>query len=79
MKNYIVHSFTLGDVDDPDLYAAEPLYNWEQSDAGQFIMKNALETPMWVREVNHAQYGYNYAIKAKLKPEHYTFYKLKFL
>ena len=27
----IVHTVSMGDVDDPDLYVAEPLYNWEKT------------------------------------------------
>ena len=30
----VVHRFRLGDVEDPDLYAAEPLYKWQESDSG---------------------------------------------
>ena len=31
----VVHEFTLGDVDDPEIYAAVPLYEWQLSDAGK--------------------------------------------
>jgi hypothetical protein len=33
-----VHEFTMGDVEDPDLYAAQPLIEWEKSESGQWVM-----------------------------------------
>jgi hypothetical protein len=65
-KEVIVHEFTMGDVDDPDLYAAHPLHEWEQSDAGQWIMKHAADTPVWHRMADPVTYGYKYRITAKL-------------
>jgi hypothetical protein len=61
-----VHKFTMGDVEDPDLYAAQPLYEWEHSDQGQWIMKNACETPTWHRIADPTSYGYKYVIHARL-------------
>jgi hypothetical protein len=65
-KEIIVHSFSMGDVEDPDLYAAQPLYDWEKSDQGQWIMKNAADTPTWYRIADPESYGYKYQIRAKL-------------
>jgi hypothetical protein len=56
----------MGDVEDPDLYAAEPLMAWERSEAGQWCMKNAADTPTWYRMVDPISYGYKYQIHAKL-------------
>jgi hypothetical protein len=60
-----VHSFTMGDVDEPDLYAAQPLYEWEKSEFGQWVMKNAADTPTWHRMADPISYGYRYKITAK--------------
>jgi hypothetical protein len=65
-KEIIVHSFSMGDVEDPDLYAAQPLYEWEKSEAGQWVMKNAADTPTWYRMADPMNYGYQYQIRAKL-------------
>ena len=72
-----VHRFTMGDVEDPDLYAAQPIHEWEKSEAGQWVMTNAVETPSWHRMVDHMSYGYRYEIRADLKDEDVTFFKLK--
>lgn len=66
VREVVVHTFTMGDVEDPDLYAAEPLYKWQQSEMGQWIMTNAVETPSWYRIPDVMQYGYRYEIRAKL-------------
>lgn len=65
-KEVIVHSFNMGDVEDPDLYAAQPLFEWEKSDQGQWIMKNAADTPTWHRMADPVTYGYKYQIRVKL-------------
>jgi len=65
-KEIIVHRFTMSDVDDPDLYAAQPLIEWEKSDAGQWIMKNAADIPTWYRMADPLTMGYQYQIRAKL-------------
>jgi hypothetical protein len=63
----IVHRFRMGDVEDPDLYAAQPIHAWEQSDQGQFVMKHAVDTPEWHRQLDQFSYGYEYAIIAELE------------
>lgn len=75
--NVTVHQFRMGDVEDPDLYAAEPLYNWQQSEMGKWVMKHAIETPMWHRATDYQSFGLRYAITAKLKDKDYTFWQLK--
>lgn len=64
----VVHRFQLfGDVDDPDLYAAQPLWNWEQSDAGKFVMEHAVDKPEWHRRHDFTSYGYQYIVIAELE------------
>ena len=66
VREVVVHEFTMGDVEDPDLYAAEPLWKWQQSEEGRWIMEHAAETPSWYRIPDTMQYGYRYEIRAKL-------------
>lgn len=65
-KTVVVHEFKITDAEDPDLYAAEPLIAWEKSEAGQWAMKNSLDTPTWHRDMDPITYGYRYRITAKL-------------
>jgi hypothetical protein len=40
-----VHEFRMGDVEDPDVYAAGPLLDWQKSAAGAWVMEHAVEVP----------------------------------
>jgi len=73
----IVHRFQMGDVEDPDLYAAEPLYQWQSSEMGKWVMARSVETPMWHRQTNPNQYHTEYAVQAWLKGADYSFWVLK--
>jgi hypothetical protein len=72
-----VHEFNMGDVEDPDLYAAQPIMEWQQSEAGQWIMAHAVETPFWHRTVDPASYGHKYYIIARLSEQDQTYWTLK--
>jgi hypothetical protein len=67
----------MGDVEDPDLYAAQPLWEWQQSEMGKFVMERSVETPIWHRQVDVANYGHQYAVEAFLKGADYSFWVLK--
>jgi hypothetical protein len=77
VREIVVHEFTMGDVDDPDLYAAEPLWQWQQSEAGQWVMTHAVETPSWYRIPDQLQYGYRFEVRAKLSGARLTEYMLR--
>ena len=77
VREIIVHEFTMGDVEDPDLYAAEPLWQWQQSEQGEWIMEHAVETPCWYRIPDTLQYGYKFQVRAKLSGARLTEYMLR--
>lgn len=72
----VVHSFNMGDVEDPDLFAGQPLNDWQISDAGKWIMEVSALTPSWHRIPK--DYGWRYEIRAYLAEKDYTFFKLKY-
>ena len=72
-----VHQFRIGDVEDPDLYAAQPLWEWQESEMGKWVMERAVEVPEWHRNINHIGYHFEYIVVAKLKDVDYTFWTLK--
>jgi hypothetical protein len=76
-KEIVVHTFTMGDVEDPDLYAAQPLYEWQESEAGKWVMEHAAESPMWHRMADPMSYGYKYSITAKLQGARLTEWLLR--
>lgn len=76
-RDVCVHEITMGDVEDPDLFVAEPIWRWQQTDEGRFIMSHAVEPPYWTRTVDYASYGHRYRIIARLDEQHETFWRLK--
>lgn len=73
----VVHEFLMGDVDDPMIYAAEPLYKWEQSEQGQWVMQNAIETPTYYVGGDPYHWGHVVRITANLDEKNVTYFKLK--
>ena len=78
ISNIVVHEFAMGDVEDPDLYAAQPLSEWQDSEAGKFVMAHAVEIPYWIRQVDYNSYGHRYVIVARMREPDQTFFRLKF-
>jgi len=79
IRTVVVHRFQLGDVEDPEIYAAEPLWQWQQSESGKWIMENAVEPPVWNRIVDSSNYvGYSYIVSAKLQGAKLTEWLLKY-
>jgi len=73
-----VHQIKLGDVEDPELYVAEPIFEWKETEKGKFVMKNSLVAPSLHRMVDHLHYGYTYNIVAYFDEKAYTYYRLKY-
>jgi hypothetical protein len=76
-KEIIVHTFTMGDVEDPDLYAAQPLWEWQETEQGKWVMEHAVETPVWHRMADAVSYGYRYTITAKFQGARLTEWLLR--
>jgi len=78
-KQIIVHTITMGDVEDPDLMVAEPIYKWQQTDHGKWVMENAVpESAMWNRYLDPMSYGHKYMISAVFEGSKITEYYLRF-
>jgi hypothetical protein len=77
-RDVCVHEFAVGDVEDPVMYAGEPLWSWQQSAAGAWIMENAEETPYWIKYMDPSTYMYRFRIMARLSEFNETFFRLKY-
>jgi hypothetical protein len=73
----VVHRFQLGDVDDVEVYIADPIYHWQQTEAGKWVMEHAIDI-YWAKETNNNTYSYDYSIIAKFAEKDLIFWKLKF-
>ena len=74
----VVHKFKVSDAEDPDLYAAEPMCKWQESDQGQFIMEHAIDKPEWHRHLDYPSYSYQYVIVAEIEKKKLAEYYLRF-
>ena len=75
----LVHTFRLGDVEDPEIYAAQDLWDWQQTEAGQWVMENAVTQPWWTKRMDYHSYGYEFNIVARLSEADAVFFKLKYV
>lgn len=73
----VVYSFILGDVEDPDLYAAEPLHHWMETDAARWVIQHAADTPSWHKMADPQLMGYRVCVVADLKESDAALYVLK--
>lgn len=77
MKHVILHTFFMGDVDDPDIYVADPIYKWQMTDAGQWAMMH-VKDPTYTYHYDMYSYGYKVIISGLLEEKDYTYYLLKY-
>jgi hypothetical protein len=75
---FIVHTFSLGDVEDPEIYAAGPLFEWQQTEKGKWVMDNAIDKPTFNIHTDQWHIGYQVAVKAEFNEKNATFYSLKY-
>ena len=78
ISDIVVHEFRLGDVEDPDLMVAQPIWEWQETEAGKWIMENSSPTPSWHRNHDIYSYGHIYQIRAYLTHKQLTFWRLKY-
>ena len=71
-----IHKFRLGDVEDPDIYAAGPIWDWQQTDKGKWVMKHGLD-PTYSIFADPLTYGYSVNISAHITPKRWTEYVLR--
>jgi hypothetical protein len=78
-RDVVVHEFLMGDVDDPEIHIAAPIWEWQQSPAGAWIMEHAVEKPYWHNQVDLSTYGYRCTIVARLSEADEVFFRLKYV
>jgi len=75
-RDVCVHEIRMGDVEDPDLFVASPIWEWQQTPPGKFVMEHAAEQPYWISSVDYTSYGTMYKIMARLSEQNETFWRL---
>jgi hypothetical protein len=73
----IFHEFTLSDVEDPDIYVAQPLYNWQTTEMGSWVMQHCTN-PTYRIMVDPNTLGYKVTIYGDLTTKDATYFTLKY-
>jgi len=67
------------DVDDVDIYASQPIYEWQQTEHGKWVMENAHDLTYHTRP-DEAMWGYRVVIRGEISdPRKVTEYYLRWL
>lgn len=74
----VVYSFNMGDVEDPYLYAAYPIYEWQQTKMGKWCMEHMIDKATFICEPDSRTWGYRVAITGEFKEKDYTYFQLKY-
>jgi len=70
------YDFSIGDVDDVDIYAAQPIYEWQQTDHGRWVMAHAQDLRYYTQPDMNT-FGYRVVIRGMLEPQQATEYFLR--
>jgi hypothetical protein len=72
-----VHKITMGDVEDPEIYAAEPIINFEKSEKGSWLKDHSQKQMEYIIRPCQETYGWMVIIFAWLEEQDETYYRLK--
>lgn len=70
------HSFSMGDVDDVDIYVAQPIWEWQQTEKGRWVMEHAQDL-RYDTNVDPDSFGYRIRIRGELEEKQATEYFLR--
>ena len=73
----VIGRLTLGDVEDPEIYAAGPLIEWQNSEKGQWCMENCIDAPYYSIMQDYNSWGYTIKIVGDLLEQDYTYFTLR--
>lgn len=74
----ILHEFIMGDVEDPYLYAAFPISEWQDTEKGRWVMSNVKGEAKFYIQQDFANFGYRVVITGELDPKDVTYFNLKY-
>lgn len=75
-ERHKVHTFRMGDVEDPEIYVAQPIYDWQQTEMGKWVMEHSID-PTFHIFADPLNYGYTISITAHITPKRWTEFCLR--
>ena len=76
MKRLPLHQFRMGDVDDVEIYVAQPIYEWQQTPAGRWCMEHATNLH-YLTGFDPTGFGYRVTITGDLEDKLATEFLLR--
>jgi hypothetical protein len=76
MKRLALHQFRMGDVDDVEIYVAQPIYEWQQTPQGRWCMEHA-ENLQYLTGLDPEGFGYKITITGDLEDKLATEFLLR--
>jgi hypothetical protein len=73
----VIHKFRMSDCEDPEIYIAQPIYEWQQTEHGKWVMKHGKDA-QYHMHVDPITYGYQVVITAHITSKRWTEYCLRF-
>jgi hypothetical protein len=77
MPQVLLHSFRMGDVEDPYLYAAFPISEWQKTDHGKWVMEHVQDQPTFYCNADPNSWGFRVTIMGELSEPNITYLKLR--
>ncbi len=72
----VVYRFRMGDCEDPDIYIAAPIHEWQQTEQGKWVMTHGKDQ-VYHLNADPITYGYLAVITAYITPKRWTEYVLR--
>jgi hypothetical protein len=76
MQRLALHTFKMGDVDDVEIYVAQPIYEWQQTEVGRWCMEHATNHH-YLTALDPSSYGYKVTITGDLEDKLATEFLLR--
>ena len=76
MKRIVFHTLLLGDVDDPEIYAAGPLYEFMQTPKGRWLKENCSD-PLYRISPDPNTFGFKVQVYGELEEKKAVEYLLR--
>ena len=72
----LFYQFGMGDVEDPEIYVAQPIYEWQQTEKGKWCMENSID-PQYTIGADNNSWGYRVTLYGGLEDKDAVFFELK--
>lgn len=76
MRRITFHTFRMGDVDDVDIYVAQPIHEWQQTEQGKWVMKHCKD-PQYTINPDGLTWGHRVILYGELEESDAVFHQLK--